>query len=162
MRRKDREVTDFNEIIEIIKKCDVCRLALHDGDYPYIVPLNFGLSVKDSAITLYFHGAAEGKKLDLIRRDARVGFEMDCGHELITNKAIGMVTMTYESVIGHGMIHLLEEQEQPEALKILMAHYPVDADFEVNTAVLPRMTLYKLTVLGCTAKRNMKRSESNV
>ena len=46
MRRKDREIKDFNEIIEIIRKCDVCRIALHDGDFPYIVPLNFGLDVQ--------------------------------------------------------------------------------------------------------------------
>ena len=47
MRRKDREVTDFEELIAIMKKCDVCRIALNDGGYPYILPLNFGLAVKD-------------------------------------------------------------------------------------------------------------------
>lgn len=47
MRRKDREITDFHELIEIMKKCDVCRIALKDEDgYPYIVPLNFGLEVQ--------------------------------------------------------------------------------------------------------------------
>ena len=52
MRRKDREITDFNEIIEIIKKCDVCRIAMNDGDFPYIVPLNFGLDVQDGRACL--------------------------------------------------------------------------------------------------------------
>ena len=47
MRRKDREITDFDEMIKIIEKCDTCRLALNDGEYPYIVPLNFGHEVKD-------------------------------------------------------------------------------------------------------------------
>lgn len=36
MRRSDREVTKFSDIIAIIEKCDVCRLALNDEDYPYI------------------------------------------------------------------------------------------------------------------------------
>ena len=46
MRRKDREITDFDEIVSIIKRCDVCRLALNDEEFPYIVPLNFGLEVR--------------------------------------------------------------------------------------------------------------------
>lgn len=43
MRQKDREVTELQEIIAIMRRCDVCRLALNDEGYPYIVPLNFGL-----------------------------------------------------------------------------------------------------------------------
>ena len=43
MRRHDREITDKNEILEIMDRCDVCRLAFNDGDYPYILPLNFGI-----------------------------------------------------------------------------------------------------------------------
>ena len=33
MRRKDREVTDLNDIIGIMERCDVCRLALNDDGY---------------------------------------------------------------------------------------------------------------------------------
>ncbi|MCI8658890.1 MAG: hypothetical protein HFG54_01390 [Lachnospiraceae bacterium] len=83
MRRKDREITDFNEIIEIIKKCDVCRIALNDEDFPYIVPLNFGLDVQGEQVFFYFHAAMEGKKLDLIVKDNRATFEMDCDHNFI-------------------------------------------------------------------------------
>lgn len=57
MRRTDREIKEFNEIIEVIKKCDVCRLALHDEEYPYIVPLNFGMQLENGKVVLYFHGA---------------------------------------------------------------------------------------------------------
>ena len=78
MRRKDREVTDRNEIIEIMRRCDVCRLAIHDEGYPYIVPLNFGLLVDEESMTLVFHSALEGTKLDLLKIDNRVSFEMDC------------------------------------------------------------------------------------
>lgn len=54
MRRKDREITDFNEIIDIIKKCDVCRIALNDDEYPYVVPLNFGLDVQGNQVIFLF------------------------------------------------------------------------------------------------------------
>ena len=42
MRRKDREIIDFDEQLKIIDACDVCRLGLVDDEgYPYILPLNF-------------------------------------------------------------------------------------------------------------------------
>ena len=47
MRRKDREITDFDEMMKIIAKCDTCRLALFDDEFPYIVPLNFGTNVEE-------------------------------------------------------------------------------------------------------------------
>ncbi|UTY39936.1 pyridoxamine 5'-phosphate oxidase family protein [Allocoprobacillus halotolerans] len=56
MRRKDREITDFHEIMNIINKCDTCRVALFDEEYPYIVPLNFGVDVQDEQVCFYFHG----------------------------------------------------------------------------------------------------------
>ena len=60
MRRKDREITDFNEILAIMEKCDVCRIALNDDGFPYVVPLNFGMDVRDGQVYLYFHCAMEG------------------------------------------------------------------------------------------------------
>ena len=47
MRRKDREITAFDEIMKIIAKCDTCRVAMFDETFPYIIPLNFGGSVKN-------------------------------------------------------------------------------------------------------------------
>ena len=66
MRRSDREITDFQELITVMRGCDVCRLALHDEPYPYILPLNFGLEVDGETVRLYFHGANTGTKYDLI------------------------------------------------------------------------------------------------
>ena len=57
MRRKDREITDFDEMMKIIAKCDTCRLALFDDEFPYIVPLNFGTDVEEGQLYLYFHSA---------------------------------------------------------------------------------------------------------
>ena len=95
MRRSDREITDRNEILQVMERCDVCRLALNDGEYPYILPLNFGMEQAGEQIILYFHGATEGKKLDLIARDPRASFEMDCGHILHYDKEKGYCTMGY-------------------------------------------------------------------
>ena len=66
MRRRDREITDREKMLEIVAECDCCRLGLVDNGEAYIVPMNFGFEDAGSALTLYFHCAAEGRKLDLI------------------------------------------------------------------------------------------------
>lgn len=156
MRRSDREIKSFEEIVAVMRKCDVCRLALNDEGYPYILPLNFGMTVEGERIELYFHGAMEGTKYDLIAKDNRASFEMDCEHELITDTERGSCTMDYESVIGQGRIYMLCDDEKFEALKILMGHYHRE-DFEFNKAVMPRTRVFKLVVERVTGKIRMKK-----
>lgn len=156
MRKKDREIKEFDQIIEVMQKCDVCRLAFHDGDYPYILPMNFGMHRDVESVTLYFHGALEGKKQDLIRRNPKVGFEMDCGHRLITGSTASSYTMEYESVVGYGTITEVPEEEKYEALCILMEHYKADEKVAINRAVLPITSLWKLEAATVTGKRNKK------
>ena len=152
MRRKDREITDFHEIIEIIRKCDVCRLALNDEGYPYIVPLNFGLDVRGDQVYFYFHAAVKGKKLDLIAKDNRAAFEMDCGHNLLLFEEEMNCTMAYESVMGNGTIEHVPDEEKFQALKILMRQYHAE-DFKFNTNMMKATTVLKMTVLDMTGKR---------
>ena len=54
MRRSDREITDFEKMIDIVRDCDVCRLAINTDGAPYIIPLNFGMSVENGVLALYF------------------------------------------------------------------------------------------------------------
>lgn len=156
MRRKDRELSDFNEMIDVMKKCDVCRIAMHGEEYPYMVPLNFGMEVEETQVTLYFHGALEGMKYELLERNPKVCFEMDCGHTLYTDMEKGNCTMCYESVIGFGVMEEVSEEEKAAALDILMEHYPVPAGFRYNEAVVPRTRVLKLTVERMTGKRRAK------
>lgn len=157
MRRKDREVTGRDEIIQIMKGCGVCRVALNDPEtgVPYILPLNFGLEEKDRQLTLYFHGAPAGRKYELMEKDPRAAFEMDRGHELILDETDGNCTMTYESVIGQGRLTLVPEEEKEAALMVLMRQYHAE-DFPWNRAVLARTAVLKLTVESMTAKRRAR------
>lgn len=155
MRRTEREIKDFNEIIEVMEKCDVCRVALNDDGYPYIVPLNFGMTVEGEKVTLYFHGAKEGKKYELIEQDNRVSFEMDCSHRLVADKDSCSCTMKYESVIGRGQMEIVPEKEKYEALCALMRQYHKE-DFSFPEEVMRRTTVMKLTVEQISGKRNVK------
>ena len=155
MRKKEREVTDLQEIIEIMKGCDVCRLGLNDEDgYPYVVPLNYGLELQqDGKLRLYFHGATEGHKLDLIRRDDRAFFEMDRKHQLQYIEEQGYCTMNSESVMGKGRVKILDEDEKLHALETLMGAYHPGKEAPFSKAALPRTTVYALDVEEITGKR---------
>lgn len=155
MRRHDREITDFSELIQVIEKCDVCRLALNDDGYPYILPLNFGAKVESGKVTFYFHGASEGRKYELIAADNRASFEMDCSHRLVSDRENGHCTMEYESVIGCGRVEIVPDEEKMEALTIMTDHYH-ETHFEFNPNAIPRTTVMKLTVERMTGKRRMK------
>lgn len=158
MRRSDREIKERDEIIRVMEKCDVCRLALNDEGYPYILPLNFGMTVTSDRIELYFHGANEGTKYDLITKDNRASFEMDCSHRLVTDSDSCSCTMEYESVIGRGHIEMIPDEQKYEALCVLMKHYHKE-DFKFNQAVMPRTTVFKLVVHEMTGKVRMKKQD---
>ena len=92
MRRKDRKVTEPEKIREIIAACDVLRLGLADGEYPYIVPVNFGWEEKEGQVSFYLHGAMEGHKADLLRQNGVCSFQMDCGHRVVPLPGYGITT----------------------------------------------------------------------
>ena len=76
MRRSDREVKDFNDIVNIIEQCDTLHLGMNADGCPYVVPVSYGYDAQDGRVTLYFHGAGTGLKHQLLARDARVCAEM--------------------------------------------------------------------------------------
>ena len=153
MRKSDREIKSKEEIIDIIKRCDVIRLAFNNGDYPYILPLNFGFEVKDDKAIFYLHSALEGTKVDIMKKDNRASFEMDTKHELQYYEEKGYCTMSYESIIGRGRIRILPEDEKMNALKKLMGHYHKSENTYFNPAAISRTLVYSLEVEEMTAKR---------
>lgn len=155
MRRKDRSVTNIEDIKEIISKIKVCRIGLVDHDTPYIVPLNFGVTFTDQLDVLYFHSAHIGRKIDLIKTNPKVCFEMDDKHQLITGDLACDYTYDFVSVIGTGVIEFIEERaEKINALDILMKHQSGKDDFTYSDAALDHVTVYRLKVSEYQVKRH--------
>jgi nitroimidazol reductase NimA-like FMN-containing flavoprotein (pyridoxamine 5'-phosphate oxidase superfamily) len=148
MRRKDKEITDHKAIESIISKARVCRLAMVDEAGPYIVPLCFGF--RNNA--LYFHSAAEGKKLGLLRKNPRVCFELDCDTEVRTGERACDFSMRYRCVIGFGKVVFLEAPAaKREALDIIMNHYAEGA-FDYPDASVNKITVFKVEIDTMTGK----------
>jgi nitroimidazol reductase NimA-like FMN-containing flavoprotein (pyridoxamine 5'-phosphate oxidase superfamily) len=148
MRRKEQEITDRAAVESIIAKSKVCRLALSINDQPYIVPLCFGY--EDNA--LYFHTAREGKKIDILKKNDRVCFEVDCDHELVTNETACKWSMKYRSVVGFGKASLLDDPEaKRKALDSIMQHYR-GRPSDYSTAIMEKMLVIKVEIESMTGK----------
>lgn len=160
MRRNDREVTDFNRIVEIMKRCKVCHVAFHD-DYPYVVPMNFGMSVDGEKIILYFHGAKVGRKQELIKKNNKVGFVMENMISVITSDTACESVAEFESVMGTGEIEYVSDEEKLDALGILMAQYasPNGKKIQFDDKHINATSVLRLKVNNLSAKRLIKIKE---
>ncbi|MDR0661449.1 MAG: pyridoxamine 5'-phosphate oxidase family protein [Prevotellaceae bacterium] len=123
MRRKDRQVTDIQEIKAIIDKADGCRITFAADKVLYIVALNFGYERNGELPIFYFHCAHEGKKLDLMKRNNLVCLRLDVDHELEYIAEKVYCTMNYGSIIAMGRLELVtDEEERIKGLNLLMQH----------------------------------------
>ena len=153
MRRKDREVTDNCEINKIINSCQIIRLAFADVVAPYIVPLNSGFEEKDGKRTFYFHGAKEGRKLDLIKKLGVAGFEADSDTEIYGGREACTYSSTFQSVIGYGKGETVEDKaEKIHGLNAIMAHYVPGKSFEFSDGNVKAVQVFKLEVREISAK----------
>ena len=149
MRRKDQGIIDIAAIEGIIRKAQVCRLALSENDRPYIVPLCFGY--KDNI--LYFHSAREGKKLDILKKNNNVCFEIDIDQELVKGKKACSCSMKYRSVIGYGRAELIEEIElKRQALNTIMQNY-FDGFFKYPDEAVNNTSIIKVEIESMTGKQ---------
>lgn len=156
MRRTDREVTDNAVIDGIIGKCECLRLALNDGDCPYVVPLNFGFEHTQTGRVFYFHGAAAGKKKGLIEKSPFAGFELDRIIKIVEGPEASDYTCRYESVIGTGRVTILTDlAEKNHALDCIMATYSNKKDWKYPEAMVKNLLVIKLEVdtISCKANR---------
>lgn len=157
MRRHDREVTDESQISELINSCKAIRLGLRDGDDIYIVPLHFAHTMENGKHVFYCHGAAAGRKVDLIKSTGYAAFEMDGGQELITADTACDHSSTFYSVIGTSDASIVEDMaEKEKALNMIMHHYTGQHDWDYPEAMLKATSVFKLVARELSCKVKMK------
>ena len=157
MRRKDREITDINEKLTIIQKCKVCRIGLSEDNFPYIIPLNYGYTFENEILTLFFHSAPEGKKLDIIKKNNNACFEIDFDSELIEGGQACDYGYTYKSIIGFGKIIIIENPDEKKyGLNMLMKHQTEkDITYEFTNEQIKNVCVYKMIVSNFTGKQKL-------
>ena len=124
MRRKDREITDINGVEEILLQCKTCHVAMVDDGVPYVVPLSYGYKFLDgNVLELYFHSAAEGRKIDILKNNNKVCFEMSCEGAPIHSETPCNSGYYFASIIGFGSAIFIEDvSENCNALSVMFKH----------------------------------------
>jgi uncharacterized protein len=157
MRRSDREVSDIVVIEEIIKKADVCRIALAVDNIPYLITMNFGYS-NDHEQRLFFHCANEGRKLEMIRKNNYVCFEMDIDHKIYLSAGSDGRKgcnwgMKYRSVVGYGNISIITgKKEKKTGLDYILNHYGDENEYFYDEKVLANTTVLRLDITEISGK----------
>jgi len=150
MRRAEREIKDRSTIDEILRRATVCRLAVCDGNVPYVVPLNFGYE----SDRLYFHSAPEGRKIEIIKANPNVCFEVDVDQELVPGEIPCGWTVRYRSVIGFGKARLLGEvAEKKRALDVILGHY-AQGPFEYPEGAIDQVAVVEVEIESLTGKQS--------
>ena len=148
MHRNEREITDKKDIDDIIRRCRVCHLAMCDEGQPYVVPLNFGY---DGGF-LYFHAAPEGRKIDIIKRNNRVGLEFDILHDIVTAEQACKWGAKYESVMGSGTAEIVDDLEaKKEALQLIMRQYG-NGTWDFKEEILKKTLVLRVRILEISGK----------
>ena len=155
MRRKDREITDFNKMLDIMEACDCCRIGLADKSEVYIVPLNFGYEYSDNNITLYFHCAKEGRKINLISQQNTITFEMDTKHSLVESEIGCKFSFLYQCIMGKGNIEIIKDtNEKIHGLNKIMKHYSHNENWNFSSENVNRIHVLKLSVSEWSCKEH--------
>ena len=164
MRRKDREVKDFKTIIDIIDECEIIRIGISDGDFPYIVPMNFAYTVEGEQIYFYIHGAMAGKKYEMLKALPFCSFEMDIPLEMDCMVSIKDVTMRYKSVMGKCQVEFIEDNAEKQRVidDVIMARHEATRHFDYNKETIPRTAIAKLKVTELSAKVNPIRGGADI
>ena len=151
MRRREKEISEKNKLEDILTKAQICRLGLLDHTLPYIVPLNFGY--KDGC--LYFHSASRGKKIDLLKLNPTVCFEIDIDQHVLPADIPCRWSTEYKSVIGYGTAHFITDlRHKKEALNIILNHYSPEASFDFPKDKLQEVTLIRIDITTMTGKKS--------
>jgi len=150
MRRREKAVTDIAGIEQILWQGKVCQLAIIDLPAPYIVSLSYGYR----GGVLYFHSAAEGHKIDLLRCNPLVGFSVVIDLGIVEGEEACNWGARFRSVVGHGRVEFVQDVESKRiALKLLMAQYG-DGDFDFPQQALEGTTVFRLVIEEMAGKQS--------
>lgn len=152
MTRRERQVTDMNEIIKILDKAKVLHLGLVDGDEPYVVPMNYGYEMHGDKLTIWLHGAPQGRKIDLMKQNPKVFFEMDCDITPFEGDVACRYGITYSSIMGRGTATIVEDPEEKKHGLVVLMQTQTDKDFTFDDKIVKVVSVIRIDVSEYTAK----------
>ena len=152
MTKRELQVTDPHQIRDILNKAKVLHLGLCVDNEPYVVPMNYGYIMEGETLVLYLHSAVQGKKLDMIRANPRVFFELDCDRMPFEGDKPCQYGLVYSSVMGRGTARILEDTEEKIRAMTLLMKTQTGKDFDFTDRLVSIVSVIRIDVAEYTAK----------
>ncbi|MBM4328204.1 MAG: pyridoxamine 5'-phosphate oxidase family protein [Deltaproteobacteria bacterium] len=150
MRRKEREITDQALMESILTRAQICRLGLCQDNTPYVVPVSFGRKGN----RLYVHSSLHGKKVDMIKANNNVCFELEVDVEVARAETACDWSMKFYSVIGFGKAFFVQDPEEKiEGLNAIMEHYTGAPRHEYSERALEKVGIIRIDIESMTGKK---------
>ena len=152
MTKRELQITDEKEIRAILDTAKVLHLGLCVDNEPYVVPMNYGYTMEDGRPVLYLHSATRGRKLDMIRRNPRVFFEMDCDWVPFEGEKPCQYGLAYSSVMGRGEARIIEDVAEKMRARTLLMKSQTGKDVSFNERLVSAVAVIRIDVAEYTAK----------
>ena len=152
MTKRELQVTDPQQIQAILDTAKVLHLGLCVDNEPYVVPMNYGYIMEGGKLVLYLHCATQGKKLDMIRANPRVFFELDCDRMPFEGDKPCQYGLVYSSVMGRGTARILEDTEEKIQAMTLLMKTQTGKDFDFTDRLVSIVSVIRIDVAEYTAK----------
>jgi nitroimidazol reductase NimA-like FMN-containing flavoprotein (pyridoxamine 5'-phosphate oxidase superfamily) len=151
MRRSDKEIADSNIVQDVLVNSQICRLGLVDKGEAYIVPVNYAF--KDGYI--YVHSAAEGRKIELLKKNPTVTFEVEYSSEIVKGEVPCKWGTKYRSIMGRGTVVIHDDIESKRnGLDLIMKKYGGEVSPQYDESGLAKVVLLKIKVESLSAKQS--------
>ena len=152
MTKRERQVTDPQQILHILDTGKVLRLGLAVNNEPYVVPMNYGYCMENDRLTLYLHSAVRGKKLDMIQANPNVFFEIDCDLMPFEGRIPCQYGLVYSSIMGRGTAVLVEDVEEKKRAMTMLMKTQTGKDFSFEDRLVSIVSVIRIDVAEYTAK----------
>lgn len=152
MTKRERQVTDPEQILHILDAGKVLHLGLAVDNEPYVVPMNYGYCMEDGKLTLYLHSAVKGRKLDMIQANPRVFFEIDCDLMPFEGRVPCQYGLVYSSIMGRGTARLVDDVEEKKQAMTLLMKTQTGKNFTFEDRLVSIVSVIRIDVAEYTAK----------
>ena len=152
LTKRERQVTDPQQIAHILDTGKVLHLGLAVDNEPYVVPMNYGYTMEDGKLVLYLHSALKGKKLDMMRENPKVFFEIDCDRMPFEGRVPCQYGLVYSSIMGRGTATIVEDVEEKKRAMTLLMKTQTGKDFTFEDRLVSIVAVIRIDVTEYTAK----------
>jgi uncharacterized protein len=126
------------------------HIALADKEIPFLVPVFYGFD----GTALYFHSAQAGTKIEIIKRNPNICFEISEVEGFIESDLACDFEAKHRTVIGFGKAILVQnDDEKIKALNLVVAHFS-KKQFDFPKENLNRTIVVRIDIASMKGKKH--------